>query len=120
MRQRLGVLVGAILLMLFWRFCGGAPGHLVQVDFSIDPELFFGAEVVIDGEVVGSLQPSGARNLTGFRVEEGEHTVEIRLDGYLTEPTRFVAGFGGAGRFTADLEPRALEGTPRNVLVLRR
>jgi hypothetical protein len=120
MRQRLGVLVGAILLILLWRFCGGAPSHLVQVDFSIDPELFSGAEVVIDGKVVGSLQPYGTRNLTGFHVEEGEHTVEIRLDGHLSEPTRFVAGFGGGGRLIADLESRALEGAPRTVLVLRR
>jgi hypothetical protein len=120
MRQRLGVLVGGILLILLWRFCGGAPGRRVQVDFSIDPELFSGAEVVIDGEVVGSRQPSGARNFTGFHVGKGEQTVEIRLAGYLQEPTRFVAGFGRSGRFIADLEYRALEGTPRNVLALRR
>jgi hypothetical protein len=114
------MLLAAIALISLWRLCTGEPGYLVQVDFSIDPELFSGAEVVIDGQPVGRLQPSGPRNLTAFRVEEGEHTVELRREGYSSEPTRFTAGFGGGGPLIADLDSRRVDGEYRVVMVLRR
>jgi len=120
MRQRLGLLLAGIILLSMLRFCAGAPTHVVRVDFSIDPGIFTGAEVFIDGKAVGFLRPTGSRNLTGFRVEEGEHTLEIRREGYRSEATRFTAGFGGPGALFADLESRNPDGEPFTTLVLRR
>jgi hypothetical protein len=72
------------------------PAYVVQIQFGIAPEVLAGAEVVIDGEVVGILQRHGDRTVSGFAVEEGDHTAELRLPGCESERTRFTSGFGGA------------------------
>ncbi|MDH5196328.1 MAG: hypothetical protein OEY20_03635, partial [Gemmatimonadota bacterium] len=63
--------------------------------FGVDPAFLLGAEVVIDGEVVGRLERSGTRTVSGFPVEEGDHTAELRVPGCTSEPARFTSGFGG-------------------------
>jgi len=88
-------LVAVVLVILLWRGCMGGPQYVIQVRFDMDPEFLIGAEVVIDGQVAGTLQRVGSRTITGFRVEEGDHTVEVRLDGCNSDTARITTGFGG-------------------------
>ena len=89
------VAVVAILVVL-WRSCVAGPAYIVQIQFGMNPEVLAGAEVVIDGEVVGVLKRHGNRTVSGFPVEEGDHTAELRLPGCESERARFTSGFGGA------------------------
>lgn len=89
--------VGAVaILIVLWRSCVTNPAYVIQIEFGMAPEVLAGAEVVIDGEVVGMLKRHGSRTMSGFPVEEGDHTVELRLPGCESEQARFTSGFGGA------------------------
>ncbi|GMV05341.1 MAG: hypothetical protein AMXMBFR53_16200 [Gemmatimonadota bacterium] len=114
-------LVAAVLLMVLWRLTAGKPGHVVQIEFGMDPELFTGAQVLVDGEVVGTLERLRSRTLNGFRVEEGRREVALRKDGFASEPTVVeVGGFGGGPqRLMAEVEDRWVGGEAVPVLVLR-
>ena len=75
--------------------------------------------VFIDGDSIGTLQKRGARTLTGFRVDEGEHTVLVGMDGCPGEVARVTTGFGaGVVMLMADVEERmsGLESACRVVL----
>lgn len=86
----------AVLLVVLWRSCVRDPSYVLQIQFGNAPDILVGAEVVIDDSVVGSLKRQGARTVSGFRVEEGDHTAELRLPGCTSETARFTSGFGGA------------------------
>ncbi|RMH12210.1 MAG: hypothetical protein D6701_13785 [Gemmatimonadetes bacterium] len=112
------IVTGIILVFLLSRALGG-PEHTVTVDWAMWPELE-GAVVEIDGDSVGTLAPYGQRKVTGFAVDEGEHSIRVRsgdLDGL--ERT-FTAGFGGGHvRMMLDVESVVDEaGRVRDVLVL--
>jgi hypothetical protein len=83
------------IFVILWRSCVVDPAYIVQVHFGIAPDVLAGAEVVIDGAAVGVLQYHSNRPVSGFRVEEGDHTAELRLPGCQSEQARFTSGFGG-------------------------
>ena len=93
---RVSAVATVAIFIILWRSCVGGPAYVVQVQFGIAPEVLAGAEVVIDGAVVGVLEQHGNRFVSGFRVEEGDHTAELRLPGCESERARFTSGFGGA------------------------
>jgi hypothetical protein len=110
--------VTVVILVIMWRGCSAGPEYVVQIQFGIDPDALAGAEVVIDGVVAGVLERRDSRTVNGFRVEEGDHTVELRLPGCESEPARFTSGFGG-GLATLVASPQTrMEGT-ETVCVLR-
>lgn len=88
-------LVAVVLMLIMWRACLG-PRFVIQVHFGMDPEFFTGAEVFIDGELVGTLQPLGRRTLSGFEVEPGDHAVEVRREGCASRPAQVTAGATGS------------------------
>ena len=88
-------LVAVAALVVLWRACAGGPSTYVQIEFGMDPEYLTGARVVIDGEVVGTLERLRGRTLNGFPVDEGDHTVEVRREGCTSETARVTTGFGG-------------------------
>jgi hypothetical protein len=85
--------VGALLAALWFGF-GGGKSAVILFDFSISPRDFEGAEVIIDGEVVGTLKRMGNRLQTGFRVADGEHVVTLRHPEFLVRQTKVTSGFG--------------------------
>ena len=87
-------MVAVMILIVIGRSCLG-PTHFVQIEFGMDPEYLAGAEVLIDGEVVGTLERRGSRTVNGFGVEEGDHTVEVRTEDCEGEPVRITSGVGG-------------------------
>ena len=92
---RVAAVVTVAILVILWRSCVGGQAYIVQIHFGMAPEVLAGAEVVIDGEVVGVLEQFGNRFVSGFPVDEGDHTAELRLPGCESEQARFTSGFGG-------------------------
>jgi hypothetical protein len=101
-----GILVGAGLV-LAWVWMAGGTTHLLQIDFRWPGPFLEGANVEIDGNVVGTLQRYGRSGwVTGFEVEPGEHVVRILKDGCEATPKTFSLG-GDDGRlatFMADVD----------------
>ena len=93
---RVAAVAAVAILVILWKSCVGGPAYVVQVYFGMAPEVLAGAEVVIDGEVVGALERHGGRTLSGFPVGEGDHTAGLRLPGCESELARFTSGFGGS------------------------
>lgn len=105
------LVVGSILAVAWWMIAGGNQS-IVMIEFGMYPELFQGAEVVIDGEVAGRLTPLGAATRTGFKVDEGDHEVSLRHPKYPSAPTTVTSGFGGRHvMLIADVHTRIAEGT---------
>ncbi len=101
LRWRAALVLAAAATVALWFFLGrDGTGYLVQIDYTWAGEYLDSAQVVIDGEVAGVLQPYGRRQrVTGFPVEPGEHQVLVRTDRCEGEPrtvtlspaeTRFV------------------------------
>lgn len=93
---RVASIATVVILVVLWRACLGGPKYVVQIQFGLNPEALVGAEVVIDGKVAGVLERRGGTPLNGFRVEEGDHTAELRRPGCESVRRRFTTGFGGA------------------------
>ncbi|MEM7416755.1 MAG: hypothetical protein AAF389_14715 [Gemmatimonadota bacterium] len=78
LRWRAAVLFVGGGLVFAWIVMSGRTAHTIQVDFSWHREALDGATVSIDGVAVGRLEPYGRGNfVTGFRVEPGEHVVQV-------------------------------------------
>lgn len=77
--------VGLVALMVFL-LAGGrlGPGNrgVIQIEYGIEPRLFEGAEVEVDGEPAGVLKPFGSATRTGFEVRKGTHRVRVKCPGY--------------------------------------
>jgi len=112
-------LLAIILILSVTHACSDAGSSTVQIDFSDDPEVLTGAQVFIDGEAAGELQPDGALSLSVFTVTAGDHTVELRKEGYEAQPFRVV---GAAEGETLTLKAEAAtwftDGQLKNALTL--
>ena len=82
---------GVIILALWWAFTGG-PSYVLQIDYAFTGDMVEGAEVVVDDVVVGTLEGPGRRELVGFVLDEGEHTVAIRSEECASRPETFTLG----------------------------
>lgn len=120
-RWRAAWLVAVAVVLVVWRVAGGRGGsHIIQIQFGMAPELE-GATVLIDQQAAGTLAKRGARTLTGFRVDEGEHLVQVGMEGCPGEPARVTTGFGaGTVMLLAEVEDRYVAGEPACRVVLRR
>jgi hypothetical protein len=79
LHMRFAAIAGGILLLGFFLLSGGSFGspEVIQIDFGMYPEVFEGAEVEIDGKVVGTLERTGQATRAGFKVKEGKHVVRV-------------------------------------------
>lgn len=114
----------AIVTFLFvggWWLASGGPSYLLQVDYSWTGGVIEGAEVVLDGEVIGMLERvSGNQPVTGFYVEKGEHVVSVRNEECNGRPERFTADSKSRRiLFMADLQEGFVDGSFRCTIRLR-
>ena len=86
--MRVGAIAAGVLLLAGYMMFGGSMGNemIVQLDFSLYPELFEGSRVEIDGKLVGELKTYGQANRSGFEVNKGEHVVRIVHPEFGCEP----------------------------------
>ena len=96
---------GAILFGL-WVLLGGAPGHVIQIDYAWTGDVMVGADVVIDDAVVGKLEPLHGRPVRGFEVEKGTHVVTLRGGPCQTRPDTVTVGPPRTAVLMADLDER--------------
>ena len=98
LRWRAALGIVGLGLVSAWVWGTGRTSHTVQIDYSWGRDALDSADVEIDGEVVGILQRYGrSQFVTGFRVEPGEHTVRVLLEGCTSTPETFSLG-GSDGR----------------------
>lgn len=85
--------LGIISVFAFKALFGGST-YIIQIEFGMFKELE-GTEVVIDGELAGTLKKLGGATRTGFKVKEGSHEVMLRHPDYRSLPTTVQTGTGG-------------------------
>ena len=97
LRWRAAILLVGLGLTFAWVHFSGRTSYTLQIDYSWAREILEGAEVEIDGEVVGTLQRYGRSGYqTGFRVEAGDHVVRVLHDDCEGVPERVALGPSGA------------------------
>ena len=96
---------GAVLFAL-WMVLTGGPGYVIQIDYQWTSDLVVGADVLIDGEVVGTLEPVGNRPVIGFPVEAGPHTVDLVTPNCETRAENVTVGPARLTVLLADMEDR--------------
>ena len=117
LRWRLAtVIVGAVMVLLW--LGSGINAPVLQVEWGTVPDLA-GAEVVVDGHVVGRLELRRRRTRTGFEVREGAHQVVLRWSGCPGIPDTITATSGRPALLMADVEDRMVDGRVQCVVVLR-
>ena len=105
LRWRAAWLVVVAVMLAVWRLAAGGGGsHVIQIEFGMVPELE-GASVTIDGVEAGTLEKRRNRTLNGFRVDEGDPTVQVDAEGCPGVPERVTTGFGaGVVRVMAEVD----------------
>jgi hypothetical protein len=120
-QRRAAWLFGGVILVLLWFTLGKTDRSVILIEFGKYPQEFEGLEVVIDDEVVGTLQRMGARTQTGFYVEEGDHEVWLKHPELPSAPTQVTSGFGGQRvMLMADFQQRYESGEDQTYVVLGR
>lgn len=80
LHMRFAAIGTGVVLLAVLALCGGLekrpPGY-VQIDFSMDPGLFEGLVVEIDGVAVGRLETVGETTRNAFGVTYGDHEVRV-------------------------------------------
>ncbi len=91
---RLALVAVGIIMTVVMAKASPADQYIILIEFGTMPSLE-GTEVVIDGQVAGTLKKMGPRTQTGFKVGEGDHTVSFNHPEYESETARVSTGFGG-------------------------
>jgi len=86
-------MIVALVLVVLWYSASSGRGYLLRVDFSFTPEAI-GAEVVVDGEVIDTLEVLRRQLINGVRVPRGEHVVVIRSERCVGTPLTVAPASG--------------------------
>jgi len=102
------VTIAAVGAALFgaWVVLGRARSYVVQIDWAWTGDLATGAEVLVDGAVVGTLEPVSGRPLRGFEVGKGAHVVTLRGGPCEARPDTVTLGPSRIAVLMADVEER--------------
>jgi hypothetical protein len=105
-------------LVLMWIFASGGADRIIQIDYSWTGGQIEGAEVMIDGEVVGTLELLHGQPVNGFRVEKGKHVVSVRTEDCAGRPERVDTSNGRLFLLMADLKEGFVGGRFRCTITL--
>lgn len=101
-------LSGAVVLALWWILSGG-PGHVIKIDYQWIGPLADSALIVIDDSVVGVLEfVPNRRAERGFKVERGEHIVELRARNCDAQPETILVDRSRLNIIIADLSDNGM------------
>ena len=90
-----GARAAALLALVVLAGCFPDARPRVLIEWGVSPETFEGADVEIDGKVVGKLQKFGAATRTAFPVDKGDHTVRVLHPKFDCEPFHYDAVLNG-------------------------
>jgi hypothetical protein len=71
LRWRAASVILALALLIMWYGAFSGRGYVVRIDFTFALPDAIGAEVLLDGEVVDTLQMLRRQPINGIRVEKG-------------------------------------------------
>lgn len=94
LRWRAAWTILALALVIMWYGAVSGRGYVVRIDFAFAMPDAIGAEVVIDGEVVDTLEMLRRQPINGIRVSKGEHVVELRSEDCGGRPLNVIPGKG--------------------------
>ena len=103
--------IAVVVLFLLWRAYAGPPSYILQIDYQWAADFVEGADVMVDGDSVGTLEKLGRRFVNGFEVARGDHTVELRTANCETRSEKVTLGPSRIAVLTADFEDRMSAGT---------
>ena len=106
LRWYAAVAVVFVIMFALWTLMGGAPGYVIQIDYAWAGDMAAGSDVLVDGVVVGKLEPVGRRPVRGFEVEKGTHVVTLRGGPCETRPDTVTVGPPRTAVLMADFEER--------------
>lgn len=86
--------VAVVSLALLGAACFPDDSPRISIEYGMIPELE-GADVLIDGKVVGKLEMTGQATRVSFAVKPGEHEVCIREPRFDCQPARVAAELKG-------------------------
>jgi hypothetical protein len=118
LRWRAASMILAAALVLMWIFASGGADRIIQIDYSWTGDQIEGAQVMIDGEVVGTLELLHGKPVNGFRVEKGEHVVSVRSEDCAGRPERVDTSDGRIFLLMADLKEGFVGGQFRCTITL--
>jgi hypothetical protein len=100
MRLRLSLMAAGLVALVVVSLSGGWFGprnaNTLTIDYAIDTRAFEGAQVEVDGRIVGTLAPTAHAARTVFMVGKGLHAVRVLHPDYACAPRR-VDVSGGSG-----------------------
>ena len=109
----------ATLLVLPCLGCGVDDRPRISIEFGMYPEELTDAQVIVNGQLVGTLERIGQATRTSFPVEPGIHEVTIRHPRLRSVPRRVEAELPGQKvRLMADIRETWHDGRVRPLIVL--
>jgi hypothetical protein len=77
--MRFAAIAAGVVVLGLYLLLGGSLGQpeVIQLDYSMYPDQLEGAQVEIDGRVVGKLEATGQTSRSGFEVQQGRHVVRV-------------------------------------------
>jgi hypothetical protein len=103
-RWRAYLALPALVVIALWWLITGGPGYVIKIDYQWLGGLADGAEVLIDGVVVGELEFAPNRvGERGFKVDKGEHVVELRTEHCRAQPETILVNTSRLYPIFADL-----------------
>ena len=118
LRWRAALMVVAAAMVAMWVFAAGGSARIIQIDYSWTGGEIEGAEVMIDGEVVGRLELYHGQRVNGFEVDKGEHVVSVRSERCNGRPERIDTSNGRIFLYMADLKEGFVGGVFRCTITL--
>ena len=97
LHMRFGAIATGVVMVIMYYACFGSAMEkpIIQIEFGMDPDRFEGAQVEIDGEIVGTLKRHGQATRSGFQVEKGTHSVRVIVPGIPCEVVQVPAEIPG-------------------------
>jgi hypothetical protein len=119
MRLSLDRLLPFVLLAALAALACGASHPALVVDWGNAPSEFEGADVEIDGKLVGKLTRDGQRPRTSFAVDAGDHAVRLAAPKYDTRPDVVSVKPGEELVLVAEIKPASSPGARPGVVLHR-
>lgn len=119
---RFGLIGAGVVLLVGYLIAGGSLSspEVIQLDFSMYPEVFEGCDVEIDGQVVGQLEPYGRTMRAGFEVKKGRHVVRVLHEEFDSVPLEVdVSKPGQKARLMLDLVEQYDDGRIRTAIAMQ-
>ena len=105
LHMRFGLIAAGAVVLGLYLLTGRSLGQpeVIQLDFAMYADVLEGADVEIDGHVVGRLESVGQLPRSGFPVSAGKHVVRVLKTPYASDRVEVDVSRGAKVRLMLDL-----------------